>query len=206
MPAARTNRGLRKSQTIDALLNSFSCLRDGLFLNGSDRAGAQSQSVAISLSRSGSHVPYIIVLRADDIAQYRVLGRVNIADQNVRIVSSTDFVVANILIPQGCSEPIDGRIGLLRDGLLDLDLKNQTVSFRRGFVQGRITPLKTEASRTNLPMPDELVELLLQWHSVTPFNKADDWVFASPYTKGKRPFWPAQLLKKHIKPTALAAD
>jgi integrase len=87
----------------------------------------------------------------------------------------------------------------------DLDLKNGTVSFCRGFVQGRITPLKTEASRTNLPIPDELVDLLRQWHSVTPFNKADDWVFASPYTKGKRPFWPAQLLKKHIKPTALAA-
>jgi integrase len=87
----------------------------------------------------------------------------------------------------------------------DLDLQNGTVSFRRGFVQGRITPLKTEASRTNLPLPEELMELLRQWHSVTPFNKSDDWVFASPYTRGKRPFWPAQLLKKHIKPLALAA-
>ena len=87
----------------------------------------------------------------------------------------------------------------------DLDLQTGTVSFRRGFVQGRITPLKTEASRTNLPLPDELMDLLRQWHSITPFNKPDDWVFASPYTKGKRPFWPAQLLKKHIKPLALAA-
>jgi hypothetical protein len=49
------------------------------------------------------------------------------------------------------------------------------------------------------------MDLLRQWHSITPFNKPDDWVFASPYTKGKRPLWPAQLLKKHIKPTALAA-
>jgi integrase len=87
----------------------------------------------------------------------------------------------------------------------DLDLQNGTVSFRRGFVQGRITPLKTEASRTNLPLPDELMDLLRQWHSVSPFNKPDDWVFASPYTKALRPFWPAQLLKKHIKPVALAA-
>lgn len=54
-------------------------------------------------------------------------------------------------------------------------------------------------------MPDELMDLLRQWHSVSPFNKPDDWLFASPYTKGKRPFWPAQLLKKHIKPLALAA-
>jgi integrase len=82
---------------------------------------------------------------------------------------------------------------------------NGTVSFRRGFVQGRITPLKTEASRTNLPLPEELMDLLRQWLSISPFNKSDDWVFASPYTKGKRPFWPAQLLKKHIKPLALAA-
>jgi integrase len=87
----------------------------------------------------------------------------------------------------------------------DLDLKNGAVSFRRGFVQGRITPLKTEASRTNMPIPDELLKLLRQWHSMTPINKPDDWIFASPYTKGLRPFWPAQLLKKHIKPIALAA-
>ncbi len=92
-------------------------------------------------------------------------------------------------------------------GLLwqELDLQNGAVSFRRGFVQGRITPLKTEASRTNLPLPEELMDLLRQWHSISPFNKPDNWVFASPYTKGKRPFWPAQLLKKHIKPLALAA-
>jgi integrase len=59
----------------------------------------------------------------------------------------------------------------------DLDLQNGTVKFRRGFVQGRITPLKTEASRTNLPLPDELMDLLRQWHSITPFNKLDDWIF-----------------------------
>jgi hypothetical protein len=29
-------------------------------------------------------------------------------------------------------------------------------------VQGRITPLKTEASRTNLPLPEELIESLRQ--------------------------------------------
>jgi len=87
----------------------------------------------------------------------------------------------------------------------DLDLQTGTVSFHRGFVQGRITPLKTEASRTNLPIPDELMDLLRQWHSISPYNRPDDWIFASPYTKGLRPFWPAQLLKKHIKPVALAA-
>jgi len=87
----------------------------------------------------------------------------------------------------------------------DLDLENGTVSFRRGFVQGRVTPLKTEASRTNLPLPSELLELLREWQSITPYGRVDDWIFASPYTKGLRPFWPAQLLKTHIKPVAVAA-
>lgn len=86
----------------------------------------------------------------------------------------------------------------------DLDLKLGVVSFRQGCVQGRITPLKTEASRTNLPLPEELLELLRQWRSVAIHRAPTDWVFASPYTKGKRPFWPAQLLKAHVKPIALS--
>jgi integrase len=86
----------------------------------------------------------------------------------------------------------------------DLDLKLGVVSFRRGFVQGRITPLKTEASRTNLPLPEEVQELLRNWRSVTIHGAPSDWVFASPYTKGKRPFWPSQLLKTHIKPVAIS--
>jgi integrase len=87
----------------------------------------------------------------------------------------------------------------------DLDLSLGVVSFRQGCVQGRITPLKTEASRTNLPVPDEVLELLHEWRAVSIHRAPNDWVFASPYTKGKRPFWPAQLLKAHIKPIALAA-
>jgi integrase len=87
----------------------------------------------------------------------------------------------------------------------DLELNGGVVSFRRGFVQGRITPLKTEASRTNLPLPQELRELLCRWHAATPYSGADDWIFASPFTKGQRPFWPGQLLKDHIKPVAREA-
>ena len=86
----------------------------------------------------------------------------------------------------------------------DLDLDIGVVTFRQACVQGRITPLKTEASRTNLPVPEEVLELLRQWLSVTIHGAPSDWVFASPYTKGKRPFWPGQLMKTHIKPVALA--
>ena len=44
----------------------------------------------------------------------------------------------------------------------DLDLSLGVVTFRRGFVQGRVTPLKTEASRTDMSVPEEVLELLLK--------------------------------------------
>ncbi len=49
------------------------------------------------------------------------------------------------------------------------------------------------------------MELLRRWRLAVQYGNADAWVFASPYTDGLRPFWPAQLLKTHIKPVALAA-
>src|SRR5664280_2669509 len=49
----------------------------------------------------------------------------------------------------------------------DLDLDVGVVTFRQACVQGRITPLKTEASRTNLPVPEDVLELLRQWRFAT---------------------------------------
>jgi hypothetical protein len=61
----------------------------------------------------------------------------------------------------------------------DLDTASRVVWFRRGFVQGRITPLKTEASRSELSLPDDLVDLLEQWRSITPYNQPHDWVHST---------------------------
>lgn len=87
----------------------------------------------------------------------------------------------------------------------DIDFDRAVVSFTRGFVHGRITPLKTEASRTDMPIPDEVVQLLRGWRLSTPYNQPSNWVFASEYTKGHRPIWPAQLMKAHIQPVAVEA-
>ena len=74
--------------------------------------------------------------------------------------------------------------------------------FTQGIVEGRISGLKTEASAENLPLPDDVVaDLLLAWRRVTVYRDAEDWVFASPYSKG-RPYWPGQLMKSHISPVS----
>ena len=37
---------------------------------------------------------------------------------------------------------------------------------------------------------------------MAPFNQQADWVFASPEMKGQQPFWPENLLRRHIRPAA----
>jgi integrase len=50
----------------------------------------------------------------------------------------------------------------------DLDLLSGVVSFRRAFIQGRVTPLKTQASRKDISLPKEGLELLHKRRSVAP--------------------------------------
>ena len=87
----------------------------------------------------------------------------------------------------------------------DFDFQARTVRFERGIVHGRITPLKNEASRSSVSVPEEVLEALIEWRAATPYSATTDWVFASPATRGLRPYWPGQLLKTHIKPIAAAA-
>src|SRR6267378_8333219 len=37
------------------------------------------------------------------------------------------------------------------------------------------------------------------------YRQADDWIFASPRTRGKYPFWPGAVLQKVIQPAASRA-
>ena len=87
----------------------------------------------------------------------------------------------------------------------DIDFINKVVHFERGIVEGRVTPLKTEASRTDLPLPETVITLLLAWRLETPYTLDDDFIFASPAKNGKFPFWTNQMLKDHIQPVIVRA-
>lgn len=84
----------------------------------------------------------------------------------------------------------------------DCDLKNLLFKLRQGVVRKHQTKLKTEASRRSMPMATELAAALSEWRKQTPYNQDEDWVFASPFTNGKRPYWPDSALKDHIRPAA----
>jgi integrase len=92
-------------------------------------------------------------------------------------------------------------------GLKFKDLQFDTLWFnlRRGLVRKDETQMKTEASRKGLPMNPELAEVLKQWRGETPYPCDDDWVFASPFTNGERPYWPESALKDYVRPAAKKA-
>ena len=51
-------------------------------------------------------------------------------------------------------------------------------------------------------MLPELAQSLLEWRNLTLYNQDEDWVFASPYTNSKRPYWPESALAGHIRTAA----
>jgi integrase len=87
----------------------------------------------------------------------------------------------------------------------DLDFTRLWFNLKRGLVRTLETDMKTRASRRGVPLLPELAEILQNWRRQTPYCQDEDWVFASPYTHGKRPYWPESALVDHIRPAAKKA-
>ena len=61
---------------------------------------------------------------------------------------------------------------------------------------------KTEASRKPVPLDPRLAESLYNWRLASPYPRSEDWVFASPHSNGKLPYWPGAFYRAHILPAA----
>jgi integrase len=118
----------------------------------------------------------------------------NIGPQAIRVMVATDTLSA-----LRRSEP---------RGLkwCDLDFEQLWFKLKRGLVGKHETKLKTKASRKPVPMVPELATLLQAWREQTPYPRDEDWVFASPYTDGKSPYWPDSAMTDHIRPAAKKAE
>ena len=84
----------------------------------------------------------------------------------------------------------------------DVDFESLEIRLNRGVVHQIIGELKTETSQKPLPLDPELARALREWQCMSPFNQQTDWVFASPEMKGQQPYWPENLLRRHIRPAA----
>lgn len=105
---------------------------------------------------------------------------------------------------------LDAATGLRRSELLalrweDIDFEGVQINVRHSIYQNVVGNCKTEASRKAVPMDASLAYELRNWKSVCRYGQLGDWVFASPRTRGRQPYWPDAVLSKVIRPAAARA-
>lgn len=87
----------------------------------------------------------------------------------------------------------------------DIQFESGEIHVTRGIYCQVVGQTKTETSTKPLPLGESLNAVLLDWKKQTPYNQAEDWVFASPDKKGTQPLWPSSAMCKHIRPAAQRA-
>ena len=86
----------------------------------------------------------------------------------------------------------------------DVDFDAGLIHPRRSVVNQNIGKLKTVASAKPVAMDARLSRVLAELKASSPFNREEDWVFASPASAGERPYWPDMVLARRVRPTAQA--
>ena len=84
----------------------------------------------------------------------------------------------------------------------DISFAEAELSIARSVVDQVEGPPKTLASRRPVPMSEAIAESMRRWKEQTSFSRPEDWVFASPNTLGRKPYWPDAVLKRHVLPAA----
>ena len=87
----------------------------------------------------------------------------------------------------------------------DFDWTTGTLAVQRAVVHNRVGDTKTQARRKPVPLADELVRVLKEWHKHAPYPRDSDWLFASEVKNGREPCWPDSPLKRMVKPAAVRA-
>lgn len=87
----------------------------------------------------------------------------------------------------------------------DVDFEKSLLHIRRSIVDQVVGNTKTAGSNRPLPLNQELSKALAVWKQATPYAEPKDWVFASPNSRGSKPYWANTLLVKQIQPAASRA-
>src|SRR6516162_2300312 len=84
----------------------------------------------------------------------------------------------------------------------DVDFAAKQASVTRSIVSQVVGICKTEASQKPVPLHESLAHALQEWRAHTSFRKREDWVFASPHSSGKHPYWAQAIMRYHIAPAS----
>jgi integrase len=86
----------------------------------------------------------------------------------------------------------------------DVNFASLEVSVTRSIWHQVVGDCKTEASAKPVPLDIYMAEDLQRWRRQSAYPSEDDFIFASETMKGKQPYWPDNLMKRHIRPVAKA--
>ncbi len=86
----------------------------------------------------------------------------------------------------------------------DVNFENLELDVTRSIWHQVVGDCKTEASAKPVPLDTYMAEDLLRWRRQSAYASDDDYVFASDTMRGKQPYWPDNLMKRHIRPVAKA--
>lgn len=84
----------------------------------------------------------------------------------------------------------------------DIDFEAEKIRPCRSVVNQNVGKPKTIASAKPVALDPDLAFALGNLRAVSPFNQGEDWVFASPASGGKKPYWPDSVLSRRVRPTA----
>lgn len=105
---------------------------------------------------------------------------------------------------------LDAFTGLRRGELIglrweDVDFEDLLLHVRRSVVAMVEGSPKTEASQKDVPLDALTAESLWAWKQRCAYPSLSDWVFASPHTQGRQPYWPGTLWRYYGKPALTRA-
>jgi integrase len=105
---------------------------------------------------------------------------------------------------------LDAATGLRRSELLglkwgDIEFENPQIKVQRSIYRNVVGNCKTETSKKPVPMDPILAAELWAWKQHSLYSQPCDWVFASPRTKGKNPYWPDIVLSRVVRPAVARA-
>jgi len=87
----------------------------------------------------------------------------------------------------------------------DFDWQDLSVYIRQAIVSGRLDEVKTEYSEAPLPLDPALAEVIFEWRRKAEFCSDSDFVFASPFSAGEKPYTPWNMQHNQLSPAAVKA-
>ena len=140
------------------------------------------------LERSTTRTKEPIILTPEDFL--RLLRHRLLADEPYR----------TMLLLAACLGIRSSEIGGLQ--WRDVDWASRKLRIERAVVEGRVDDVKTKRSRAPLPLHDDVLSALREYHSRSLFTNHDDYIFASPHSAGEKTYHMQGIQQKKISKAA----